>query len=233
MPSDTDSLRVLHELHLELEQIREELERGPRQLQARDRRIAQKQQELADRKEALKQARMDADRKSLDLKTLEKKLLDLKGKLNTASSNREFDIIRGQIQADEMALSVLEDETLELYEKADAIVVEFPVLEEEIQQAQTDRDQFAVDFETRSTELREKQARLEQELKLAEKTLPSEPAEKYRRMVLSRGSRALAAVRNSACSNCFVQVTAQQKIQIKAGNIIFCSNCGSMLYQES
>lgn len=233
MASVTESLKILHEIHLQLEGIREELAKGPRVIQARQRRIEQKEQELRDAQEQLKQARLAADRKSLDLKTLEKKLEDLKGKLNTASSNREFDIIRGQLQADEMAKSVLEDETLELFEKVDEISATFPDLTREIQQGQDELKQYTTEFDSQAVDLRNKAAQLEHDLAAAEKTLPSEPAEKYRRLVQSRGARALAVVVNSACSNCFVQITSQQKIQIKTGTIVFCSNCGSMLYQEN
>ncbi|MEZ5948629.1 MAG: hypothetical protein R3C12_05295 [Planctomycetaceae bacterium] len=233
MASVTESLKILHDIHLQLEGIREELVKGPRVIQARQRRIEQKEQELLGAQEQLKQARLASDRKSLDLKTLEKKLEDLKGKLNTASSNREFDIIRGQLQADEMAKSVLEDETLELFEKVDEISATFPVITREIQQAQDELKQYTTKFESQAVELRSKAAQLEHDLAAAEKTLPSEAAEKYRRLVHSRGARALALVDNSACSNCFVQLTSQQKIQIKTGTIVFCSNCGSMLYQEN
>ena len=70
-------------------------------------------------KQKLKDQRGASDRKSLDLKTNEAKIADLQTKLNTSTNNREYDIIRGQIDADSSANSVLEDEILESLEKVD------------------------------------------------------------------------------------------------------------------
>ena len=62
---------------------------------------------------------MAADQKQLQLKAGEEKIKDLKRKLNAAASNREYQILKEQIAADEMANSVLEDEILEALEKID------------------------------------------------------------------------------------------------------------------
>src|SRR5688572_13027737 len=93
----------LHRLHLALQEVRSQLDRGPRQVRAREQLVAQGEADVAARREQLKSQRLNSDRKSLDLKTNEAKIADLRGKLNVASSNREFDIIKGQIDADTVA----------------------------------------------------------------------------------------------------------------------------------
>ena len=70
-------------------------------------------------KEKLLELRKSADGKSLQLKSNEAKNLDLTAKLNAASSNKEYEIISSQIEADKMANSVLEDEILEALDKVD------------------------------------------------------------------------------------------------------------------
>src|ERR1044072_5633250 len=62
---------------------------------------------------------MSVDSKQLDLKSGEQKVLDLRVKLNTANSNREYQALIEQIAAAEMAGSVLSDEILEGMEKVD------------------------------------------------------------------------------------------------------------------
>ncbi len=106
-------LTELHRLHTALKEVRDELARGPRQLKVRDQVITNAKNEVVSKQEELKQTRMSADRKGLELKSLESKLVDLKGKLNQASSNREYDILRGQIEADTAAKAVMEDEILD------------------------------------------------------------------------------------------------------------------------
>ena len=63
--------------------------------------------------------RVAADQKQLQLKAGEEKIKDLKRKLNAAASNREYQILKEQIAADDMAKSVLEDEIIEALEKID------------------------------------------------------------------------------------------------------------------
>ena len=90
---------VLHRYHLALHEVQEQLTRGPRQVKAREQLVVQADTELNTKKDQFKQLRVTSDRKSLDLKTNEAKIADLRGKLNACSSNREFDIIKGQIEA--------------------------------------------------------------------------------------------------------------------------------------
>ena len=61
------------------------------------------------------------DRKQLDLKSGEQKVVDLRVKLNACNSNREYQALLEQIAAAEMAGSVLSDEILEGLEKIDQL----------------------------------------------------------------------------------------------------------------
>jgi hypothetical protein len=130
--STGNGVAKLHNLHLQLREVQDQLEKGPRQLRARQQIIQQKQDELEAQKQKQKTLKMGADQKSLQLKSNEAKIQDLRTKLNQANSNREFDIIRGQIEADTVANSVLEDEILDALEKVDAGQIALRKLEDEL-----------------------------------------------------------------------------------------------------
>ena len=131
-------LAELHRLLLDSKEVQEQIERGPRQLKVRQQTISQKQAELDAQRQKHKTLRMSADQRSLQLKSNETKIADLKVKLNQAASNREFDIIRAQIEADTVANSVLEDEILDALEKVDAAQIDIKRLEEELARAKAD-----------------------------------------------------------------------------------------------
>ncbi|TWT60211.1 zinc ribbon domain-containing protein [Rubinisphaera italica] len=230
MTSATNSLKELHQVLLQLEDCRSQLERGPSQIKARENIVRKREAEQVEFLDRLKHLRMSADSKSLELKTVEKKIEDLKGKLNSASSNREFDIFKAQIKADEMAMSVLEDEILEAFDQTETESNRKSEFEENVKSAKQQLADFKSKFDSDSIKNNEIIARLEEELKVLEKDLPKEPAEQYRRLVNSRGAKSMAAVLNGACGNCYVNLTPQQRIQIKSGPVQFCSNCGSILY---
>ena len=113
------ALRELHRIHQQLGDLRDRLERGPKQVRLREADVTQLEARLAEAKEKAKQMQMAADRKQLELKSGEQKVVDLRVKLNAASSNKEYQALLEQIAAAEMAGSVLSDEILEGLEKID------------------------------------------------------------------------------------------------------------------
>jgi predicted nucleic acid-binding Zn-ribbon protein len=116
----TEILRKLHRLHHQLSDLRERLERGPKQIRARQLNLAHHEEQLAKLQTESKAFRVATDAKQLQFKSKEAKVKELRVKLNTANSNREFQALKDQIAADEMTNSVLADEILEALEKADA-----------------------------------------------------------------------------------------------------------------
>jgi len=165
MSAAAAGLKRLHELHIRLQELQQQLEHGPRQVKARQQILAKKQVEIDAFKAELKQTRMGADQKNLQLKTNENKIADLRVKLNQASSNREFDIIRSQIDADTMANSVLEDEILEVLEKVDQIQQKIAKVEAEAAQAAAEVRRYADEVESTVPRVRSQATEIETSLR--------------------------------------------------------------------
>jgi predicted nucleic acid-binding Zn-ribbon protein len=231
MSAAAAGLKRLHELHLRLQELQQQLEHGPRQVKARQQILARKQTEIDAFKAEHKQARMVADQKNLQLKTNESKITDLKAKLNQATSNREFDIIRSQIDADTMANSVLEDEILEVLEKVDQVHQKVTKCEGEAAQTAADVRRVAQEVETTAPKLRAQATEIETALREAEKILPGGTHEMYRRLVQAHGAAALASVENSACTVCNEILSANSLVELNTGKFIFCRSCGRLLYR--
>jgi uncharacterized protein len=231
MSAATAGLKRLHELHIRLQDINKQLEHGPRQVKARQQILNKKQAEIDALKAELKQTRMLADQKNLQLKTNESKIEQLRGKLNQAQSNREFDVIRSQIDADTMANSVLEDEILEVLEKIDQHQQKIKHAEEEAGQTQGEIRRVAQEIETAAPKLREQSGELQASLSEAEKILPSTAIVTYRRLVQAHGAGALATVENNACTGCFAILSANYLVELNTGKFLFCRSCGRLLYR--
>ena len=227
-----EQLNELHRLHQALHEIEEALARGPRQVRARDQLIKNLDKEIEDKKNLIKETRALADKKGLDLKVKETHLQDLTAKLNQATSNREYDILKGQIEADTVAKSVLEDEIIEQLDKVDRLKAEIVESEATKSQRIADRDAFAAKFEQEAVGLREKRAGLDKQIGQSENFLSGDKAGRYRRLVETYGGHAsMASVEENACSNCRVTITSQHRMELRMGEIIFCSTCGRLLYQ--
>src|SRR4029078_12829796 len=141
------ALRELHRIHQQLAELRDRLERGPKQVRAREANVAQLDARLAEARDKAKQTQMTVDRKQLDLKTGEQKVLDLRVKLNQANSNREYQSFLEQIAAAEMAGSVLSDEILEGMDKVDQLNVGVKEAEKNLaaSKQELDKTKHAVD----------------------------------------------------------------------------------------
>lgn len=223
-------LRELHRIHIQLSDLRERLERGPKQVKAHEANVAKAEAEVTRLKNEQKAVRMAGDQKQLQLKSGESKIADLRVKMNQVKNNREYQALKDQIAADEMANSVLQDEILETMEKIEEskkVVAEaegrLAKLKEElarVQQAVRDQ-QGALEGDYK---------RLEAELQESEKKLPADLRENYNRMVRGKGADGMAAVEGEHCGGCNHTVTANTMSSLMMDRIIFCQVCGRMMY---
>lgn len=228
-PAD-NCLAELHRLHLAAREVQDQIERGPRQLRARQQITAQKQADLEAQKQKHKALRVNADQKSLQLKSNEAKIAELRVKLNQASSNREFDIIRAQMEADTVANSVLEDEILDVLEKVDAVQLAIKKLEEEVAHARSDETRAAGEISAAQPGLESRLAELQKAIAAAEAHLPGDIVGPYRRLVQAYGAAALAEVDGTTCTSCFVSLPPQLVMRVRSGEPLFCKTCGRLLY---
>jgi predicted nucleic acid-binding Zn-ribbon protein len=227
-----NTVAEIHRLHLQLRETQEQMERGPRLLKARQQATAQKQADLEAQKQKHKGLRVTADQKSLQLKSNEAKIADLRAKLNQASSNREFDIIRTQIDADTMANSVLEDEILDTLEKVDAAQIGVKQLEEAVVAAKAEEARIAAETDKTLPGLQTQVAELTTALTAAESKLPADFLLQYRRLAQAYGAGALAEVDGSICGSCYVSLPPQMAVQVRAGHVVFCKTCGRLVYAK-
>ncbi len=75
-------------------------------------------------------------------------------------------------------------------------------------------------------------ARLEVELRNAEQQLPDNIGDAYERSVESKGPDAMSAVEDESCGDCHQMLTLNTYNNLKLGKVVFCGNCGRLLYLE-
>jgi predicted nucleic acid-binding Zn-ribbon protein len=223
-------LRELHRIHQQLSDLRDRLERGPKQVRAREANVAQLETRLAEHRDRAKQTQMAVDRKQLDLKSGEQKIVDLRGKLNACNSNREYQALLEQIAAAEMAGSVLSDEILEGLEKIDQLVAQVKEAEKNLAVGKQELEKARRNIEESATTIRSDVTRLEAELSQAEQALPSDFKADYQRIVRSKGADSLAVVDDGVCTGCGQQITLNMQNELKLARLVFCKACGRLLY---
>ena len=223
-------LRTLHRLHLQLTDLDARLNRGPRRIAAGEANIEKQDANLAHVQDKIKAMKMACDSKQLLLKGGEDKVSELNTKLNTASSNREFQAFKDQIAATEMTNSVLADEILEAFEKIDEFqtTVDKAKAAAEVGHQQAKRIQDEVEAEKPVIEVDIK--RLRTELQQSEESLPVDVRDSYQRVVKAKGEDALAPMRGDFCSGCNRRVLLNMMADLRLCKPIFCKSCGRLLY---
>ena len=230
MSTAASGLKELHQLQLRLSRIQKQLSLGPQRIENYRKNTTGMENKLEEEKEQLKQLRMLADQKALQLKTNEQKIVELTVKLHACTSNREFDIFKSQIEADTMANSVLEDEILESLDKIDQIQAIIGKFEEEFATAKQEEQRVASEVAAAEPGLNGERVEFETALKTAEGELAAQITLVYRRLVQAHSAGALAPVENKACTACFAILSPNLLVELNTGKIIFCSSCGRLLY---
>ena len=224
------ALRELHHIHQQLAELRDRLERGPKQVRAREANVVRLEAQLAEAKQRAQQTQMAADRKQLDLKSGEQKIVDLRVKLNAASSNKEYQALLEQIAAAEMAGSVLSDEILEGFEKVDLFTLAVKEADKTLASGKLELDKARRAVQDSAASIAADVQRLEAELAQAEKSLPADLKADYQRVVRSKGADSLAVADDGVCTGCGHQITLNMQNELRLARLVFCKSCGRILY---
>ena len=224
------ALEELHRIHRQLTDVTDRIAAGPKQIKAAEAAVVRAEQELSTAKEAYKKTRMTADEKQLHLKQRETKLKDLQAKLNAAESNREYQLLKEQIAADQKANSVLTDEILEALELLETRQGDVKIAESNLSKIQVEVERVKSRVEGLRQILDEELARVKGDLAEAETHLPAEFKVEYQRVTKARGENALAMVESESCGGCSQMLTPQMMNELYSRKPMFCKSCGCLLY---
>jgi predicted nucleic acid-binding Zn-ribbon protein len=228
--SNAAVLRELHRIHIQLSDLRERRDRGPKQIKAHEANVVKLDAEATRLKNENKSAKMAADQKQLQLKSSETKILDLRTKLNQAKSNREYQALKDQIAADEMAGSVLQDEILEALDKIEESKKLVAEAEQRLAKGKEELARVQNLVREQQGVVEGDYKRLEGELIESEKRLPDDLRENYNRMVRGKGADGMAPVEGEHCGGCYHTITANTMNSLMMDKIVFCQVCGRLLY---
>ncbi len=224
------TLRTLHRMHRQLEDLQGRLAAGPRRVAAAAAAVTAAEARRQAALDAIKAARLAADGKQLQLKSAEAKIADLEGKLNACKTNREYQTLRDQVAADRMATKVLEDEILEALERIDSLKPAVPEAEAAIRVAAQTKAAEEAKVAGEKDQLDAEVARIRGDLETLERELADDFRERYDRVIRHKGADGMAAVDGRSCGGCHQQITSNMLSELLAGRIVTCRSCGRLLY---
>lgn len=232
MASDLSiALSKLHALLLQLAEAEAAFSDGPRSIMVAEKQVAQMEQQIEDQKAKIKQTRKTADELNLKLKTKESELQKFEGQLNTATSNKEFDIVKGQIANVRTEQGDIETAAFEAMEEIDSTQAALKNLETELKNRRQAAVTIKAEIEAGKPALEATLENLKAQIEVAEKVIPpGEGLSAYRRLRIANGPGALAGIEDDFCDGCNCKVTNQDLVRIRTGEFMRCRECNRGLY---
>ena len=227
-----DVLEHIHLIQTRLDDLSSRLRRGPLLLKTQEGNIQKFLAKLEQIQGEHRSLVANAKKKELEVASHDQAIAKRKLQLQEAKTNKEYQALQLQIQADEAARGVLDDEALEAMDKADKFLPNFLPAESELKKAQdlyeTTKKKFSADKPHLESEIAEYNKQLQEE----EVKLPKEFREIYDRLVRSvGGANTLAVVENQKyCGGCNHQIPVNSLALILAKKPIVCSSCARLLY---
>ena len=226
-------LQRLHRMLTQLTDIEDRMRRGPIQIRL----VKTTEQGFVDaldaKKEELLVVQKDSRAKQSQLQDREHKLEDLRGKLNAADSNKEFQLLKDRIAADEQANSVQSDEIFETLEKIDILEVEFEEAKSNLEKAKSETAGIEKKVADEAVVLKNEDARVRDELAEALKNLSSDLRVLYDRNLKTMGEDTFASTDTKTCGNCNMTLTQQTASNLLSSKPLACNGCGAILYRET
>ncbi|QDU59743.1 Chromosome partition protein Smc [Planctomycetes bacterium Pan216] len=233
MSTAIETLKELHQLHIELHDAQSQLEQGPRRLKGRKADLTRREQKLGETREELKQLKLKTDRLELDLRTGEDKRDQLKGRINQVKSNVEYNAVQEEIKSRNAANGELEEAILEAFTEQEEIGERIIALEKEFADAEADFAQFKEKTEYTLEKMTGRVGVLEEKIDETTRKLTAENLGLYKKLLKSRGGKdALAPCRDQTCQSCYTQLTAQSWNDLLMDRAVVCKSCGSLLYRD-
>ena len=234
--TDIDETRdVLEQIHLiqtRLDDLHGRLRRGPLLLKNQEENIQKITAKLNLLQTDHRSLVAEAKKKELEVTAHDQAIAKRKLQLHEAKTNKEYQALQLQIQADEAARGVLDDEALNAMEKAEQFTQKFPPVEAEVKKAQEIHDTTKQKFLSEKPHIESEISDYTEQLHAEESRLPREFREVYDRLIRSvGGSKALAVVENQKyCGGCNHQIPVNSLALILAKKPITCSSCARLLY---
>jgi len=230
MPGPAAILRELHRLHRHAEDLRSQINRGPQTIKAHQEKTAKQEELLQQAQESVKKLKISLHEKEVSLKSQHQVIAKHEKQLNEASSRKEYDTLKVEIESDKKVCSKIEDAIIEVMSEMETRAAQIPEYEKAVNKGKEDTARIISDIQTRRNEFTDRLNETLKSIHEVEAGLPEDVRALYDRLVAAKGDSAMASVQDRTCSACYTEITAQSQNDLLQERLVFCKNCGRILY---
>src|SRR4029077_17782541 len=147
--------------------------------------------------------------KEVSLKAQQQVVAKHEKQLNEATSRKEYDTLRSEIESDKKACAKIEDAMLEVMEEIETRNLQIPEYEKGVKKGKEDTARVIDDVQTRRNEFTDRLNETLKSIREVETSLPDDVRAMYERLVAVKGDSAMSSVQGRTCTACYTEITAQ------------------------
>lgn len=225
-------LRLLHQFHTQLRDLRGRLAQGPRVAGAQEQRVKQLKTQTETLSAEHQRLALVAKELERQMTAAEQSIVKRRQQLTEAKNNKEYQALQSQIGLDVKANETLAETTLQAMEAAEDFLPRVKSAEEELRQGVAKHDAFVEQFQAEKPTIQTEIERITALIREQEKPLPRPFREVYDRVAKALGDTEVFSevVNQSFCSECNNQVPINQLAKMMAQQPISCLSCARLLY---
>ena len=228
-----DKLRNLQEVLAEKYDLQTQIEEAPKKLSSQDELLARLKKEYIEKNAIYEEVRKKVGKLKSDLAEADAAREKSEKAMDSVTTNREYEALEKEIrdatEREQTIRKELQKEEKTLAELNDALKNEESLIQSQEEEVNTAKASL-------QTEIDQCNAKLNELRKQEEELTPGIDQEiifKFQRIIKSKHSKGIVAVKGNVCDGCHMILPAQFANDVRTGDkIVFCPYCSRILYYQ-
>ena len=231
MQVELEQLLILQDRAQKIRQVEAELNNIPLERKSLDAQVAAASANLEATKDRARHIEVEKKRLELDVGTRSESIARLKTQQYETRKNDEFSAMGREIERYQKEIEGLEDQELELMEKADVLKAQIAAEEKQTAAAKVSVAKQIANLDAKQATLGERLEELTKERADIAAKVDEDLLDRFNRLFASKGDAAVVALEHDVCTGCHMKITTATAVHVKGGKeIVSCEQCGRILY---
>lgn len=226
-----EKLLVLQDRDRKILQTKDELAHVGPERQELQRRAVATQSSFEAAKLRVKQIESERKKLELDAEAKQQQIDKWATQQLQTKKNEEYKALQHEIDHGKQIITGIEDQEIELMEKAEAAQKEVVEAQKVAADAKKLVDAKITDLDAREKNLQAELQKLEANRTELTAAVDEDARAKYERLLKSKGSNVIVGISHHSCGGCHMKLDRGTVVQCQANQeIVTCNNCGRILY---
>ena len=233
MNEDLLQLLRLQEVDKELSSLEVAKDKYPAEIDTRCEELGQGRSVLQAKEEQLEELGRQQRHFEREMEDARVSLKEHEERFAEISTNKEYDALQLEIEADKAKISECETRILEAVEASEQLQEQIEIERQEFGEFEQEQQAHIEELQTRLASLQGEVDQVQEERQSVLGSIAGDLLKTYERSRKKMGTR-VAPIRRGACGGCFRQLPAQQKSNVRRDEeLYFCESCGTILVWDA